>query len=63
VVEEGELDPEAIVTPGVYVDRIVKLQEGDVGSDKHRRELMQFIMGDVILRRILLGVSDKGEQK
>ncbi|MBN1691685.1 MAG: CoA transferase subunit A [Dehalococcoidia bacterium] len=63
VVEEGELDPEAIITPGVYVDRIVKLQEGDVGSDKHRRELMQFVMGDVILRRILLGITDKGDQK
>jgi 3-oxoadipate CoA-transferase alpha subunit len=24
VVELGELDPEAIVTPGIYVDRIVK---------------------------------------
>jgi 3-oxoadipate CoA-transferase, alpha subunit len=23
VVEAGELDPEAVVTPGIYVDRIV----------------------------------------
>ena len=24
IVEPGELDPEAIVTPGIFVDRIVK---------------------------------------
>ena len=28
IVEPGELDPEAIVTPGVFVDRIVKRPEG-----------------------------------
>ena len=26
IVELGELDPEAIVTPGIYVDRIVKIE-------------------------------------
>lgn len=25
IVDLGELDPEAIVTPGIYVDRIVKV--------------------------------------
>ena len=29
IVEPGELDPEAIVTPGIYVDRIVKRAKGD----------------------------------
>jgi acyl CoA:acetate/3-ketoacid CoA transferase alpha subunit len=24
VVETGELDPEAVVTPGIYVDRVVE---------------------------------------
>jgi acyl CoA:acetate/3-ketoacid CoA transferase alpha subunit len=24
IVEAGELDPEAIITPGIFVDRIVK---------------------------------------
>ena len=28
IVEPGELDPELIVTPGIYVDRIVKRPEG-----------------------------------
>jgi acyl CoA:acetate/3-ketoacid CoA transferase alpha subunit len=27
IVESGELDPEPIVTPGIYVDRIVKRPE------------------------------------
>jgi len=28
IVEPGELDPEQIVTPGIYVDRIVEIPEG-----------------------------------
>jgi 3-oxoadipate CoA-transferase alpha subunit len=28
IVELGELDPEAIVTPGVYVKRVVKIADG-----------------------------------
>ena len=28
IVETGEIDPEHVVTPGVYVDRIVKIPEG-----------------------------------
>ena len=28
IVEPGELDPELIVTPGIYVDRLVKRPEG-----------------------------------
>jgi 3-oxoacid CoA-transferase A subunit len=63
IVEEGEIDPEMIVTPGVYIDRIVKIKEGDVGSAKHKQDLMQFITGDAVLRKVLLGVSDKEEKK
>lgn len=28
IVERGELDPEQIITPGIFVDRIVKIPEG-----------------------------------
>ena len=63
LVEEGEIDPETIVTPGIYIDRIVKIQEAEVGSAKQKKELMQLIMGDAVLRKVLLGVSDKGDQK
>ena len=29
-VELGELDPEAVVTPGVFVDRVVRVEPGGV---------------------------------
>ncbi|MET8007757.1 3-oxoacid CoA-transferase subunit A [Nonomuraea glycinis] len=32
VVELGELDPEAVVTPGIYVDRILDLSAAEAGS-------------------------------
>ena len=31
IVEVGELDPESVVTPGIYVSRIVKGEKYDVG--------------------------------
>ena len=34
IVEVGELDPEAIVTPGIYVQRIIKVEE-DPGFPRH----------------------------
>ena len=39
IVGVGELDPEVIVTPGIFVDRIVKIPEGALGSFKQRDEL------------------------
>ena len=34
IVEPGGLDPEAVVTPGIFVNRIVKVQE-DRGFPRH----------------------------
>ena len=34
IVEPGGLDPEAVVTPGIFVNRIVKVQE-DLGFPRH----------------------------
>ena len=48
-----------VVTPGALVDRIVKIPEGEVGSAKQKRDLMQFIMGDAMLRKVLLGAQQK----
>jgi len=31
IVEVGGLDPESVVTPGIYVDHIVKGEKYDVG--------------------------------
>lgn len=37
IVEVGELDPDIIVTPGILVDRIVRVKESDHGSATDRR--------------------------
>ncbi len=40
IVETGELDPEVIVTPGIFVDRVVKITEpGIYPKDKRRHEI------------------------
>jgi 3-oxoacid CoA-transferase subunit A len=39
IVEVGELDPDAIVTPGVFVQRIVKVPEAGYGSAHHMESL------------------------
>lgn len=41
IVEAGELDPDAIVTPGIFVQRIVKIPEGGYGSPAHMEALFQ----------------------
>ena len=30
IVKPGELDPESIVTPGIFVDRIVRIEQGEM---------------------------------
>jgi len=44
VVEPGELDPEKIVTPGIYVDRIVKIPEDDIASESKITEIMKMLV-------------------
>ena len=39
IVEVGELDPNVIVTPEVFVHRIVKIPEGGMGSRSHMESL------------------------
>jgi 3-oxoacid CoA-transferase A subunit len=38
IVEPGELDPDHIVTPGVFIDRVVPIPDDDPVSKKKRRE-------------------------
>lgn len=40
IVEVGELDPDAIITPGIYVDRLVRVPEAGLGSARNRKELL-----------------------
>jgi len=45
VVEVGELDPESIVTPGIFIDRIVKIPHGGMGSRIYMKKLIQEKIG------------------
>lgn len=53
IVEVGEIDPEHVVTPGIFVDRIVKIPEGAFGTPKKRKELVCRIGELEIARRML----------
>ena len=44
IVEVGELGPEVIVTPGVFVHRIVKIPEGGCGSQSRMEALFRKAM-------------------
>jgi 3-oxoacid CoA-transferase subunit A len=41
IVEPGKLDPELIVTPGIYVDYLVKIPEDDISGAKNLKELVK----------------------
>ncbi|MBI2329457.1 MAG: CoA transferase subunit A [Chloroflexi bacterium] len=44
IVEVGELDPETIVTPAIFVDRIVKIAEDGFGSTSYMQCLFRSTM-------------------
>lgn len=41
VLESGELNPEHIVTPGIFVDRVVQVPKGKMGSRDYMKELIR----------------------
>jgi 3-oxoacid CoA-transferase subunit A len=51
VVEPGELDPDQIHTPHLYVDRIVKVPEGGKGSQKFDEMMKERMFGPESPRR------------
>ncbi len=48
IVEVGELDPETIITPEVFVDRIVKIPEDSFGSTSYMQGLFRRTMQDLL---------------
>ena len=62
IVEPGELDPETVVTPGIYVDRIVKIPEDDIASDKRRREVFEWIAGRQRAAQAASGSAEGGQE-
>jgi len=50
IVEPGELDPEMVITPGVYIDRIVRVPDDDPFSLKRRPDTIQTIVEFALTR-------------
>jgi 3-oxoacid CoA-transferase len=51
IVEVGELDPEEIVTPHIFVDRVVKIPEGSIGSPSQKKELIAKLARHEVARK------------
>lgn len=62
IVEIGELDPEMVVTPGIYVDRIVKIPDDDVASNKRKRETFETLIQNAVIREIVFAGPKGGQE-
>lgn len=54
LVEPGEIDAEMVITPGVFVDRIVKIPEAGLGSEQYKRDNYAAIIENEFARKIVL---------
>jgi len=62
IVEIGELDPEMIVTPGIYIDRIVRVPDDDAASAERKKEILEMVLGNTEIRELLFGADEGGQQ-
>ena len=53
LVEPGEIGPDMVVTPGVFVDRIVQIPDGGLGSEKYKKENFAILLENEIARQIV----------
>jgi len=53
IVEAGEIDPEEVVTPSVFVDRIVKVPAGGLGSPERGKTLLSKLSEMEAVRALL----------
>jgi 3-oxoacid CoA-transferase subunit A len=53
IVEVGEIDPEHVVTPGIFVSRIVKVPEGGLGSPEQMKVVVSKFTENELVRKIL----------
>ena len=53
IVEVGDIDSEHVVTPGIFVDRIVKVPEGGLGSPQRSKELLLKVAQLDLVRKIV----------
>ena len=61
IVEVGEIDPEHVVTPGAFVDRIVRIPKDGLGTQRKRREMINKFGGIDIARKMLFR-SESGDR-
>jgi len=62
IVEVGELDPEMVVTPGIYVDRIVRIPDEDLASTKQKQEILEKVFGDPGIRELVFAAPKGGQE-
>lgn len=58
IVEVGEIDAEHVVTPGIFVDRIVEIPETGLGTPERGQALIQKISQVESVRDLLFGKTD-----
>jgi 3-oxoacid CoA-transferase len=61
IVEVGGIDPEHVVTPGIFVDRIVKIPGDGLGTQRKRRDMINKF-GDIDIARKMLFRSGGAEE-
>ncbi len=62
IVEPGELDPEAIGTPGIFVDHIVKIPDDDPCGNRDRQEKIKYLI-ELILSGATAAVTPPEAEK
>ena len=53
IVEIGEIDAEHVVTPSIYVDRIVQVPEDGYGSVKRSKQMVEKLGENEMIRKLL----------
>jgi 3-oxoacid CoA-transferase subunit A len=53
IVDIGDIDPEHVITPSVFVDRIVEVPEGDLGSIQKIKEIIKNLTENEFVRELL----------
>jgi 3-oxoacid CoA-transferase subunit A len=59
IVEVGEIDPEHVVTPGAFVDRIIEIPEDGYGTPEKGAKLISMLTQISSVRDLLFGKVDQ----
>jgi len=59
IVEVGEIDPEHVVTPGIFVDRIVEIPPTGLGTPEKGGDLIRMLGQIESVRDLLFGRQEQ----